>query len=338
MSEAELRIPHLPVELTRLLVQIPRGRVATYGDLADALGSRQAARWVGEFLVDHPHGDDCPCHRVVRQTGDLGLFIGGKGEKEARLRAEQIEVVDGKVDLARYRFTEFASPRPLASLVTFQDELPNRTKFVPYRGVPKFVGGVDVAYENSGTAIAAYVSVDMATGEANWSTTIRRPVQFPYIPSMLSFRESPLLLELLAVAREQGHLADVVMVDGNGMLHPRFAGIASHVGVLSGVRTIGIGKKLLCGSVDLENMKTNEARPVLVRARQAGIAMKANPGSRPIFVSPGHLIDVGGARRIVGRMFRGHRVPEPIFLADALSKADLRARRARRADQESGRT
>jgi deoxyribonuclease V len=326
MSHSGFHIPDLPAELTRLLSQIPRGRVTTYGALADALGSRQAARWVGEYLVDHVHGDDCPCHRVVRRTGEPGRFIGEEGEKESRLQCENVQVVDGKVDLNRFGYSAFESQRPLAELVSFQEALPKQTRFVAYRGIPKRVGGVDVAYDSQGQAVGAYVLVNAATGEVEWSTTICRPVLFPYIPGMLSFRESPLLLELFDLARENGRLAEVVIVDGNGLLHPRFAGIASHVGVLGGVRTIGIGKKLLCGSVDLAGLKANEPRPVFIGERRVATAVKAGPGSKPIFVSPGHLIDVDGAYRIVGRTFRGHRLPEPLFLADNLSRTSARSR------------
>jgi deoxyribonuclease V len=132
---------------------------------------------------------------------------------------------------------------------------------------------------------------------------------------------------LLEDVRKQQKLADVVIVDGNGLLHPRFAGIASHVGVLAGVRTIGIGKKLLCGRSNLEGMKADDPRPVLYHDRLVGMAWKATSTSRPIFVSPGHLIDVAGAMRVVRRLGFGHRVPEPNYLADALSRRTARSRK-----------
>src|SRR5690606_4621112 len=79
-------VPDLPAELERLLAQIPAGRVTTYGDLARALGDVKAARWVGEYLLEHPHPDACTCHRVVRKEGEVGLYIAGDpAEKVSRL-------------------------------------------------------------------------------------------------------------------------------------------------------------------------------------------------------------------------------------------------------------
>lgn len=325
----ELPLPNLPDELDRLLDQIPLGAVTTYGDLADALGARQAARWVGEYLLHHIHHRGCPCHRVVRTNGDLGRYIEDEQLKKRLLRRESIPIVNGRVDLERSRFNDFESDRPLAALVHFQEQMPKRTKFTPFRATPRYVGGIDAAYDKD-NAVAAYVLVDVLTGEVAWSTTICRPVEFPYIPGFLSFRESPLLLELLTISREQKKLADVVIVDGNGLLHPRFAGIASHVGVLSETRTIGIGKKLLCGSADLAGMKADDPRPVIFQERLVGMAWKATPASRPIFVSPGHQIDVAGAMRIVRRLSFGHRVPEPNYHADALSRKAARNRKTAR--------
>lgn len=79
IEPGDYHIPNLAEELTSLLPQISHGRVTTYGDLADALGSRRAARWVGEYLLNHDHSDGCPCHRVVRHQGELGRYVTGDG-------------------------------------------------------------------------------------------------------------------------------------------------------------------------------------------------------------------------------------------------------------------
>src|SRR5207244_392523 len=100
------------------------------------------------------------------------------------------------------------------------------------RGVPRFVGGVDVSYRGAHEGVAAYALVEVASGKLVWSTMIRRPVRFPYITSYLTFRELPLLVALIEEVRAQDRLAPVVMVDGTGRLHPRRAGIASHLGVV----------------------------------------------------------------------------------------------------------
>lgn len=314
-------IPNLYEELPRLIAQVPRGRVTTYGDLAEALGSLAAARWVGGFLLDHPHDEQCPCHRVVRRTGEPGQYISGdQSEKIHRLRAEAVEIHNGRIDLARFGFSRFASDRPLQKLADYQNTLPDRILQQPYGGVPELVAGVDVSYPAPREAAGAYVLVESASGQLVWSLTVRQPVMFPYIPGFLSFRESPLMLELLRQAESQGRLAEVVFVDGNGILHPRRAGIASHLGVTSGSVTVGVGKKLLCGRVDLDDMPARDSRPVVSDGEVIGMAVKSRATSRPVFVSPGHRIDVTAAVRLANALFHGHRVPEPVYWADRVSR------------------
>ena len=325
MWPSELKLPDLPRELERLLAQIPQGRVTTYGDLADALGTRSASRWVGEYLLHHPHDEFCACHRVVLATGELGRFIEAAPVKKRRLRDESVDTRGGRVDLDRLRFCDFKTTRPLAALVASQEALRERTRVTPFRRTPKLVGGIDVAYTSAGDAVGAYVLLDSQTGRVTWSSTMRGRVSLPYIPGLLSFRESPLMLALLDKVRREDKLASVVFVDGNGLLHPRRAGIATQVGVLGDVRTIGIGKKLLCGSVDLKDMRANEPRPVLHQDCLIGMAVKSNDASKPIFVSVGHDIDLADAVRLTYRLFHGHRLPEAIHQADFLTRQAARA-------------
>ena len=317
-------VPDLDAELESLLQQIPEGQVATYGDLAYALGSRSAARWVGERLLDHPHATDCPCHRVVRSTGDPGLFIAAPADKIGRLKREAVPFRDGRVDLQRCRFDRFESSSPLAALLEFQESLPERTVLRPFPRTPELIAGVDVSYAEPGEAVAAYALVDSASGELVWSTTVRTPVCFPYIPGFLAFREIPALLGLFEQVVAESRVADVVFVDGNGILHNRFAGIATHFGVICNTRSIGVGKKLLCGSVDLDDMQAGEQRPVTYRDRVVGMAVKTKDSSRPIYISPGHKIDVADSVRLAQLLMTNHRLPEPLYWADALSRKTAR--------------
>lgn len=317
----ELEIPDVVAELWDAVAQIPRGRVTTYGDLAEALGDLTAARWVAEEMLDHEHSGGCPCHRVVRRTGELGQYIGRDLEEKAqRLRREGIAVQDAQVDLERYRFGDFQSGRPLAALAEYQRTLPERVRFTPLARTPRRVAAVDVAYPRAGEAVGAYVLFDAESNQMLWSTTVRQPVRFPYITGYLAFREIPVHLELLREAREANALAPLLLVDGSGVLHPRRGGIAAHLGVLTDRPTIGVSKKLLCGQVDLTGVEVGRPAPVLFRDELLGMAVKASATSRPIFVSPGNRITVPDAARAVSNLFRGHRLPEPIHLADALSR------------------
>jgi deoxyribonuclease V len=329
----DLEIPDLPGELRALLAQIPAGRVTTYGKLAEALGNRIAARWVAMFLQEH-HGDaEVPWHRVLRASGECDPQCGsgppGSGgprgdfeEKVRRLRAEGIEIQQAAVDPARFAFDAFVGGRPLERLRRVQEELAGRVSLRGPRRLPRLIGGVDVSYPDSGAAVAAYALVEMPGGTLVWSTTAGQPVRFPYITSYLTFREMPILLAVLEKVRAEGKLPEVLLVDGSGILHPRHAGLASHFGVVAGVPTIGVTKKLLWGQVELAGLEPRRPRPVLDGKRVIGAAIRPTDGSRrAIFVSPGHRVGVAYAREVVARLLLGRRLPEPLYWADRLSRA-----------------
>jgi deoxyribonuclease V len=169
--------------------------------------------------------------------------------------------------------------------------------------------------------VAGYALVDVATGELLWSTTIRRPVCFPYITSYLTFRELPLLVDLIDEVRAHDRIAPVVLVDGTGILHPRQAGIASHLGVIAGLPTIGVTKKLLCGEVDIAGLQPLESRPVLFEDQPIGVAIRTASGSRrPLFISPGSGLDLASAEQIVRAVLSVRRLPLPLYWADKLSR------------------
>ena len=329
-------LPDLPRQLGAIVRQIPPGRVATYGDVAVALGSKAASRWVATELAAHEHTAACGCHRVVRLTGELGGYrpaASASGacvrEKADRLAAEGIQLAGAadapRVDLPRYRLAELAGERPLARLEELQRAILERIDLEPLGRPPALVAGVDVSYPRPARGVAAYAVIEAATGELVWSKTIARPVRFPYITSFLSYREVPILLELLSEVRAAGKLAEVILVDGAGILHPRGAGHAAHLGVVTGLPTIGITKKHLFGRVDIHQMQPSEPREVLESgepdARKLGAALLPATGTaRPIFVSPGHRVSVAEAISITQAMLLGRRLPEPIYWADRLSR------------------
>ncbi len=315
-------IPDLTAMLRGLVRQIPGGRVATFGDLAEALGNPIAARWVGQTAADHLLTDAAPWHRLVRADGSLSPAAQRTAQARRRLAAEHVVVDRGRVDLSRLRFRDFRSERPLARLRAFQEQLARRVRCTPRKRVPALVAGVDVSYPKPGWGQAAYALVATQSGELVWSATIGRPIEFPYITSYLSFRELPILLALLDSVVEAGKLAELMLVDGSGILHPSGAGIAAHLGVVASVPTIGVTKKLLCGNVEVEGMQPGESRPVLVGERPAGVALRPTSGTRrPIFVSPGHRVDWAYSESVVRSQMFGRRLPAPIYWADRLSRA-----------------
>jgi deoxyribonuclease V len=314
----------LESELTRLLTQIPAGRVTTYGDLADALGLRTAARWVGEFLREHPHSADCACHRVVRKGGELGLYVAGHepSEKTERLTEDGVPVCDGRIEpFEKFVFCDFRSDRPLSRLIDVQLELARRVQLIPQPDMPRLAAGLDVSYSRDGMATGACAVVESGSGQLVWTTTHRDRPGLPYIPSLLTFRELPMLLALFERSRREFPQLDLYFVDGNGILHPRGAGVAACFGVLADVPTIGVAKSLLCGRLETPADDTADPQAgVTVDGCTVGAVLTVRGSSRPLYVSPGQKMDVPSAVRIARAFAFGHRLPEPLYWADRLSR------------------
>jgi deoxyribonuclease V len=240
------------------------------------------------------------------------------------LESEGVTVANDQVDLSAVGIHGFASNQPLALLKDHQATLPERIELSAYSNTPDQIAGVDLSYLNDGTAVACYAEVETKTGQLIWSATVHRRVAFPYISGYLAYRELPILLDLIEHVQSQRTIAEVVFVGGNGYLHPRRAGIASHLGVLADLRTVGVGKKLLCGKTNLSLVEPLKPQPVMDAVETIGMAAKAEAGSRPVFVSAGHRMDAANAARLAMRLFHGHRLPEPIYHADALSRREAK--------------
>jgi deoxyribonuclease V len=323
MTIPKLDIPDLNHELESLLRQIPHGRVTTFGDVARALGDVVAARWVAKTVRSGELAEDCPTHRVVMKTGELGGD--NSSDQQALLASEGVVIVSQKVDVADLGFADFESSQPLFVLKAAQNKVPSVLDLSPFNETPDEIAAVDLSYLDDGTAVACYAVVETATGKLAWSDTVHRQVPFPYISGYLAYRELPILLDLLEHVQKQRAVTEVLFVDGNGILHPRRAGIASHLGVLTNLRTVGLGKTLLHGKVDLALITPEAPQPIRDGSEVIGMALKAEAKSNPIFISPGHRIDVDNAARLARRLFHGHRIPEPIYHADALSRAKARS-------------
>lgn len=155
-----------------------------------------------------------------------------------------------------------------------------------------------------------------------------RKVAFPYVPGLLAFREGPVLLEVLASLR---HDPDVLIFDGQGRAHPRGLGIASHLGLFFDKPSVGCAKSNLCGTFTDPGPRKGEWSPIIAREGQAiGAVLRTRDGVRPIFVSPGHRMDMAMSLKIALGCLDKTRIPKPTREADhfveSLKSADLDGR------------
>jgi deoxyribonuclease V len=225
-----------------------------------------------------------------------------------------------------------------ARAVEIQRALAARVRVCAPQGPLRFVAGVDSAFTDD-ECVAGVVLWDAREARVVEAHVARKPLAFPYVPGLLSFREAP---AILAALRKLGRRPDALLVDGHGLAHPRRFGIACHLGVITGVPTAGCAKSRLIGE-HREPAAARGSRATLTdRAEDVGSVLRTREGSKPLFVSVGHLLDLATAERIVLACDGGHRLPEPTHRADRLvaeAKRGLtRSRRPRAAKRGTSRS
>ncbi|MGD2186259.1 MAG: deoxyribonuclease V [Desulfobacterales bacterium] len=178
------------------------------------------------------------------------------------------------------------------------------------------VAGVDTAYRQ-GIASAAVVVMNLTNLEILEEALAAKPVQFPYVPGLLSFREAPLILEALDKLKTA---PDLLMIDGQGIAHPRRFGIASHIGLLSDVPSIGCAKTRLLGDYDEPPSARGRFSYLTDGSETIGAVVRTRTDIKPVFVSTGHLINLSDSIQVVLKCCQGFRLPEPIRRADHLSR------------------
>ena len=174
------------------------------------------------------------------------------------------------------------------------------------------VVGLDCAF-SANQVFAAAVVWDLKRREVLEVRTHARPLAFPYVPGLLSFREAP---ALLAVLRRVCAPVDALLCDGQGLAHPRRFGLACHLGVLLNAPAIGCAKSRLVGQGAEPGRQRGASAPLTLEGEQVGAVLRTRTGVKPIFVSPGHLCDIDGAVGLALQCGGGFRVPEPVRLAD----------------------
>ncbi|QLJ03878.1 endonuclease V [Streptomyces sp. NEAU-sy36] len=216
-----------------------------------------------------------------------------------------------------------------------QDELRDRV-VLDEPGPPPGTGrvtGVDVAYDDERDLVAAAaVVLDAASLEVVAEATAVGPVSFPYVPGLLAFREIPTVLAALdSLPCPPG----LVVCDGYGLAHPRRFGLASHLGVLTGLPTIGVAKNPFTFTYEDPAAARGSSAPLLAGAEEVGRALRTRDGVKPVFVSVGHRVSLDNAVAHTLALTPAFRLPETTRRADALCRRALREATARPAAQEA---
>jgi deoxyribonuclease V len=201
-----------------------------------------------------------------------------------------------------------ALQRRLAQRIIREDQL----------GEVQHIAGVDMAInEENGMARAAVVLLSYPALEIQERHVYEEPVRMPYIPGLLSFREAPCVLGAFARLQQQ---PDLVMVDGQGIAHPRRLGIASHLGLWLELPTIGCGKSILTGRHRTLGEEAGSWVPLVDNDETIGAVVRTRTHVKPMIISLGHRISLETSLRYVLACCRGYRLPEPTRQADKLSK------------------
>jgi len=185
----------------------------------------------------------------------------------------------------------------LSKKLIFEDTLPD---------VVDYVAGVDVAYLE-GTSVGAVAVLDLSTLSQVEFQVVHVKTCFPYIPTLLSFREIP---PVYSAIKKLHNKPDVFLVDGQGFAHPYGLGFASHLGLILDKPTIGVAKSLLCGKVE-QNVEYGWA-PLKYKGEVIGAEVVTKQGTKPVYVSVGHRVSLKRATEIVLECTGKYRLPEPI--------------------------
>jgi deoxyribonuclease V len=188
-------------------------------------------------------------------------------------------------------------------------------------GEIRTVAGIDLGYPRTATGVvtgrAAVVVLSLTDLTVVEARVTHRPVTFPHVPALLSFREAPLALAALSQLRTR---PDLLLVNGHGRAHPRKLGIASHLGVLLDLPAIGCAPSIAIGIAAEPGASPGDRAPLQDGDEVIGTALRTRSGSRPVYVSSGHRISLETAASLVMRCTRGFRLPEPIRLAGRLAE------------------
>jgi deoxyribonuclease V len=212
--------------------------------------------------------------------------------------------------------TKVLWPESISEARVIQERLRDRVKIIPFRRTPEYVAGVDAAFSDDMVTAAAclftYPAIDYRE-----DAVVREKTGFPYVPGYLTFREGSAIIKAVKTLKTP---PDVILFDGQGIAHPRGTGIASHIGVILNKPTIGCAKSRLVGEFEEPGTDKGDWVYLYYNGRRVGVVLRTRRGVKPVFVSPGHMMDIQSSVKIVMGCIAGYKIPEPLRRADLLSK------------------
>jgi deoxyribonuclease V len=198
----------------------------------------------------------------------------------------------------------------LSKQIVLEDMLPEKIRFV---------AGVDVAYVKD-LAISAAAVLDYVSLKLVESKTALCKARFPYVPTLLSFRETPPTVLCIKKLRLQ---PDVFLVDAHGFAHPYRCGFASYLGLVIGKPTIGVAKGRLFGEVE-DVMSEKDVALLKHEDEVIGAVVRTKSGCKPVYVSVGHMVSLETAVKIVRHCICQSRIPEPVLKAHQIATGEKR--------------
>jgi deoxyribonuclease V len=230
--------------------------------------------------------------------------------------------------------TLYTQPLNTSQAIAIQNSLSARISKTDQLNEVKYIAGVDISVRKSskmarGSAVLLdypelnIVETQNATGE----------LEFPYIPGLLSFRELPLTIkacEKLTIS------PDLIIVDGQGIAHPRRLGLASHLGLILDIPTVGCAKSKLCGSYTEPENEPGTFSFITDKDDVIGAALRTRQNVKPVYVSIGHRISLESAIRWVLNCCRGYRLPQPTRLAHLAAGGNLEKDKAKVISSDTG--
>lgn len=211
---------------------------------------------------------------------------------------------------------EYLWPAGIEEAKEVQRVLKERVKITPLKRTPEFIAAADAAFSDDLVfASATLYRLQELICEKN--SLAKGRIKFPYVPGLLAFREGNVIIEAI---RRLPVSPGVILIDGQGIAHPEGIGIASHIGVVMNIPTVGCAKSRLVGEYQEPGHAKGDWSYLYYNGVKVGAVLRTRRNVKPLFISPGHLMDIESSVEIIMMCVSGYRIPEPLRTADRLSR------------------